>query len=333
MTRHALFRTMTAAAVLLPTLAVAAGPPPGGWLREWPDTDFSQSLVPFEEILSGGPPKDGIPSIDSPRFEPVSEARARHADREAVMSLEIDGDARAYPLSILIWHEIVNDVVGGEPVAVTYCPLCNSGVVFSREVAGEATSFGTTGKLRHSDLVMYDRATESWWQQFEGRAIVGERAGTVLQRLPHRLESVADFAERRPEGRILAPPQPATRPYGRNPYAGYDGADRPFLFRGDYDGPGRSLMRVIAVEGRDEAWSLPLVRERGAIRDGDLEIVWRPGQASALDAAEVAAGREVGSVVVRRRGEDGVWRDAVHDVPFAFAFRAFRPEAPIHHLE
>ncbi|MGM0584862.1 MAG: DUF3179 domain-containing protein [Pseudomonadota bacterium] len=332
MTRHALFGALLAAAIAGPALAFAQAAPES-WLREWPRTDFSNSLVAFEEIFSGGPPKDGIPSIDAPRFDPVAEGRARHADREPVMSVEIDGDARAYPLSILVWHEIVNDTVGGVPVAVTFCPLCNSGVVFSREVDGVETTFGTTGKLRRSDLVMYDRATESWWQQFEGRAILGARAGTELERLPHRLENVADFAERRPGGRILRPPEPATRPYGRNPYAGYDQSARPMLYRGAYDGPGRPLMRVVAVKGRDEAWSLPLLRERGVIRDGDLEIAWRPGQASALDAGRIAEGRDVGSVTVRRRGADGVWRDAVHDIPFAFAFRAFRPDAPIRHLD
>ena len=312
--------------------ALAAGPP-ADWLREWPQTDFSHSLVAFDEIRSGGPPKDGIPSIDEPRFAPIAEGRAAHADREPVMSVEIGGEARAYPLSILMWHEIVNDTVGDRPVAVTFCPLCNAGVVVSRVVEGAETTFGTTGKLRHSDLVMYDRATESWWQQFEGRAILGERAGTELEKLPFRLESVAQFAERRPDGRILRPPQPERRDYGRNPYAGYDRAARPMLYRGDYDGPGRALMRVVAVEGLDGAWSLPLVRERGVVREGDVEISWREGQASALDAPSIAEGREVGTVTVRRRGADGAWRDAVHDIPFAFAFRAFRPDAPIHHTD
>ncbi|TVQ59694.1 MAG: DUF3179 domain-containing protein, partial [Rhodobacteraceae bacterium] len=171
-------------------LALVAAPafaaPPADWAREWPDTDFSRALVPFEEIVSGGPPKDGIPSIDAPVF--VSVADAEEPDRAPVMSVEIAGDARAYPLSILIWHEIVNDTVGGVPLAVTYCPLCNSGVVVERVVDGVETSFGTTGKLRHSDLVMYDRATESWWQQYEARAILGARAGDVLARRAFRLE-------------------------------------------------------------------------------------------------------------------------------------------------
>lgn len=320
------------ALVAAPAVAApAVAGPPADWAREWPDTDFARALVPFEEIVSGGPPKDGIPSIDAPIFVPVSDAE--EPARAPVMSVEIAGDARAYPLSILIWHEIVNDTVGGVPVAVTYCPLCNSGVVVERVVGGVVTTFGTTGKLRLSDLVMYDRATESWWQQFEARAIVGARAGDVLARRAFRLESMADFAARRPEGRVLAPPEPRRRPYGRNPYVGYDTSARPFLYRGDYDGPGHPLMRVVAVEGRAEAWSLDLIRETGPLRLGDVEIAWRAGKASALDAADVAEGRDVGAVTVRRLGADGVWRDLVHDVPFAFAFRAFNPDAPIHHLE
>lgn len=331
-------RVIALCAILLlafPGLAVSAcgEEAPRRWRGEWPETDFSRHAVPFGEILSGGPPRDGIPSIDAPAFEPVPALGARLAGREPVMSLEIDGDARAYPLSILVWHEIVNDEVAGRPVAVTYCPLCNSGVVFERIVAGEVTTFGTTGKLRHSDLVMYDRATESWWQQFEGRAIVGARTGDVLTRLPARLESFADFAARHSGGRVLVPPAGMYRSYGRNPYVGYDSAAVPFLYRGDYDGPGSPLMRVVAVEGRDEAWSLDFLKTVGRVEVGDLLITWRPGQASALDTARIADGRDVGTVEVERLRLGGVREPVVYDVPFAFAFRAFKPDAPIRHVE
>jgi len=313
--------------------ALQAAEPPPRWLAEWPLTDFGQALVPFDEILSGGPPKDGIPSIDDPRFRPVAEVRGDLAAEEPVMSVELHGDARAYPLRVLIWHEIVNDTVGGVPIAVTYCPLCNSCVVFERRVAGEVTTFGTTGKLRHSDLVMYDRASETWWQQFEGRAIVGEHAGAELDRVPARLESVERFAERHPDGRVLVPSDPRMRAYGRNPYAGYDRSPRPFLSRGDYEGPGSPLMRVVTVEGADRAWSLPLLRERGRIEHGGLVLSWEPGRRSALDAGRIAEGRDVGNVTVVRRTGDGGTEPVVYDVPFAFAFEAFHPDAPIDHVE
>ena len=315
----------------------AAGPAAAGpaerWRYAWPETDFDRHAVPLSEIRSGGPPRDGIPPIEAPRFQPVEAARERLAARDPVISLEIGGDARAYPLSILIWHEIVNDTVGGTPVAVTYCPLCNTGIVFERVVNDAVTTFGTTGKLRHSDLVMYDRATESWWQQYGGRAIVGAMTGAELDAVPARMEAFADFAERRPGGRVLRPPEGVRRAYGRNPYEGYARSARPFLYDGRYDGPGSPLMRVVTVPGRAEAWSLALLREKGTLRTGDLELGWCPGQASALDSARIADGRDVGSVTVTRVGGDGTRRDVVHMVPFAFAFRAFNPGAPIHHPE
>src|SRR5262245_50261822 len=129
------------------------------WRLEWPRTDFSKHSVPSVEIKSGGPPKDGIPAIDTPRFERLADGTATGSmatlsDTEPVIALSIGKDARAYPLRVLIWHEIANDIVGGTPVVVTYCPLCNAALVFERVVDGRVLDFGTTGKLRNSDLVM-----------------------------------------------------------------------------------------------------------------------------------------------------------------------------------
>lgn len=306
---------------------------PRGWTEEWPRTDFFERSAPLRQIASGGPPRDGIPSIDQPRFEPIPDLATPPLPHEPMMSVEIGGDARAYPLSILVWHEIVNDTVGEVPVAVTYCPLCNMGVVFRREVDGEATTFGTTGKFRHSDLIMYDRATESWWQQFDGRAIVGARTGDALERVPSRLESFREFRERHPDGLVLVPSDPAYRDHGRNPYLGYDTPAMPFLYRGDYDGPGSPLMRVVAVPGRAEAWSFDFLQEELAVEVGDLVIRWTPGQGSALDAGRVAQGRNLGTVTVRRRLTGGGVEDVAYSMPFAFAFRAFNPDAPIRHVE
>ena len=140
---------------------------PRSWAGEWPDTDFTKHSIDYGEIRSGGPPKDGIPSIDSPKFKPVSQI-TDISPTEPVIGLTVNGESRAYPLRILMWHEIVNDSVGGVPVTVTYCPLCNSSIVFDRRLDGRILDFGTTGKLRNSDLVMYDRQTESWWQNVHG---------------------------------------------------------------------------------------------------------------------------------------------------------------------
>ena len=165
---------------------------PISWRLEWPRTDFSKHSVPFAAIKSGGPPKDGIPAIDAPHFERLTDAKAMGSiaslgDTEPVIALSIGEDARAYPLRVLIWHEIANDLVDGTPVVVTYCPLCNAALVFERMVDGRILDFGTTGKLRHSDLVMYDWQTESWWQQFTGEAIVGAMTGRQLRLIPSRL--------------------------------------------------------------------------------------------------------------------------------------------------
>lgn len=312
-------------AALLALPAAAAQAAPDAWQREFPKTDFTTHGVPFEEIMSGGPPRDGIPPIDDPVFAPVAESDI--PDHEPVVGLVIAGDARAYPLRILTWHEIVNDEIGGRPVAVTYCPLCNTSVVFDRRVDGALLDFGTTGRLRHSDLVMYDRQTESWWQQFLGEGIVGHYTGTRLEMVPSRLESLAEFRERAPDGKILVPNNPGMRPYGNNPYVHYDSAETPFLYRGELPEELPAMARVVRVG--EEAWSLDLVRAKGEIVRDDLRLSWREGQVSALDDGRLAASRDVGTVVVEREVNGG-WVDEVYSVDFAFAFRAFVPNGPIH---
>lgn len=319
-------RTIFGLVLLSLFAATEARAGPEGWRFEWPRTDFSRHSVPYDEIISGGPPKDGIPAIDQPAFVPVREVRDL-APEEPAISIRIGSEARAYPLRILIWHEIVNDTVGGTPVAVTWCPLCNSAVVFDRRAAGRTLSFGTTGKLRHSDLVMYDRETESWWQQFTGTAIVGELLGTELKLVPARVESIERFRTRFPNGQVLLPPSASARSYGRNPYVGYDKSRYPFLFRGDYSGTIPPLARVVSVGA--EAWTLDLLRSRKKIEAGDLILTWEPGQKSPLDAPTIDAGREIGNVIVQRRIGQGL-EDVVYDLSFAFAFWAFHPNAPIH---
>ncbi len=311
------------ALLLLPP---AASADPSTWRYEWPRTDFTKSSVDFAEIVSGGPPKDGIPSIDNPKFVPVSEMTDL-GPQEPVIGLVINGDARAYPLRILTWHEICNDEVGGVPVAVTYCPLCNSAIVYDRRVDGAATEFGVSGKLRHSDMVMYDRATESWWQQFLGVGIVGERTGVELRILPSRLESWERFAARHPDGKVLVPSNPVIRPYGENPYVGYDGFSQPYFYRGSYPEGIEPLARVVAVA--DQAWALDLLQTAGQIEAGDLVLTWEPGQNSALDSRSIRDGRDVGNVVVQRIGPEGA-EDVAYDLTFAFVFHAFRPDGKLH---
>ncbi len=322
------FGPAVSAALLLAVVypaATAASP----WEAAWPRTDFSLRSVPLEEIISGGPGKDGIPSIDDPQFVSVAEMQARGelAPQEPVIGFAVEGDARAYPLRILTWHEIVNDEVGGLPVAVTYCPLCNSAVVFDRRLNDRVLEFGVTGNLRKSDMVMYDRNTESWWQQFLGEAIVGELTGSRLKAIPARLEAWEKFSARHADGRVLVPSGTVRRPYGVNPYRGYDRSQRPFLYRGDYPKDIAPMTRVVAVG--TQAWSLPLLRDRGRIENGDLVLTWEPGQSSALDAEKISEGREVGNVVVQRKTGSGLV-DVPYDVTFAFVFHAFQPEGTWH---
>jgi hypothetical protein len=304
--------------VVAPVLALAS---PDFWKHEWPNTDFSQTTVEnWVEVLSGGPPKDGIPALFDPRFIKAKNDR-QITDREAVITVEIDGQTpRAYPVRYLMWHEIVNDTVGTLPIAVTFCPLCNSGITFDRRVDGQVLSFGVTGKLRNSDMIMYDRETESWWQQAEGRGIVGALTGKTLQALPTWMESWAEFTARNPSGLVMAHPVGTGRDYGRNPYAGYDSLQRPFLYSGElppHDIP--ALARVVRVG--DRAWPVTRLREVGVITEKGIEISWAAGQASALDTSDIGKGRDVGSIRVR----DKQGRDLAHDVMFAFAFHAFWP--------
>ncbi len=213
--------------VALWLILLATGLKPAGaqslmeWVKEFPKTDFSRAIVPFGEIRFDGARRDTIPPIHDPGFKPVSQIRDIGA-LEPVVSVVIGQDARAYPLRIMLWHEIVNDTIDGVPVLVSYCPLCNSGVVFDRRVDGHVLEFGNTGRIRHFDMVMYDHQTESWWQQFTGAAIVGAFVGKVMELVPSRLESLTQFRDRAPEGLVLVPDDPKVRPYGTTPYAGMD---------------------------------------------------------------------------------------------------------------
>ncbi|HFC11769.1 MAG TPA: DUF3179 domain-containing protein, partial [Anaerolineae bacterium] len=270
-------------------------------------TDWTITSIDFDEILSGGPPRDGIPSIDEPKFIDSAEADEWLADNEPVIALEINGDARAYPLQIITWHEIVNDTVGDTPVIVTFCPLCNSAIVFERIVNGEPTEFGVSGLLRNSDLIMYDRQTESLWQQFTGTGIVGTTTGQQLTFLPSSLISYANFKDAYPDGKILSRDTGNPRNYGNNPYAGYDTLGRqPFLFNGEKDERLDAVARVTTVhldEGNiDIAYPLTVLEEMQVINDvqGEQPIVvfHLPGTSSALGKRVIALGEDVGATGV-----------------------------------
>jgi len=276
-------------------------------------TDFSKHNVSYSEILSGGPPKDGILPLDAPQFVSVSEAEAWLRPVEPVILVQVGNDARAYPIQILIWHEIANDTVGGEPLVVTFCPLCNTAIAFKRTVDGRVLDFGTTGRLRYSNLIMYDRQTESWWQQATGEAIAGELTGTQLEFYPAVIISWEDFKTAYPQGRVLSRETGFLRDYGRNPYLGYDDVNNPpFLYQGP-DTPSQlpPVARVLTIDLNGEAVAYPYetLEKIGAVNDrvgGEAVVIfWQAGTVSPLDSSTTASGRDVGTAAAFSRQLDG----------------------------
>jgi hypothetical protein len=272
------------------------------------ETNFCKHSVDYSEILSGGPPPDGIPPLDNPTFDPIEVGDEWLADVQPVISLVVDGEAKAYPLGILTRHEIANDEIAGVPVAVTFCPLCNSAVVFNREVDGEVLRFGVSGNLRNSDLVMWDNKTLSWWQQLTGEAIVGDMTGTQLEFIPAQVVAWKDFKAAYPDGQVLSS---NGRNYNVNPYTSYDSTENPFLFLGEVDRRLRATERVLGYHSGDTSIAYPLsvLREERIVEDtvGGMDVVvfYEPGQVSALDQSTIDQSKEVGSAAMYLPEVDG----------------------------
>ncbi len=184
------------------------------------ETNGEKHLIPLDKIRGGGPPKDGIPSIDNPKFAQADDAPFV-SDSDVVIGLEINGEAKAYPLFILVWHEIVNDNVGDTPVAVTYCPLCYTNQVFERVIDGKTVEFGTSGKLYNSNLLMYDRLTDSYWSQSLGLAVKGELTGMNLKTVPFDVITWGDWKKIHPDSLVLTTDTGHIRSYGTDPYGNY----------------------------------------------------------------------------------------------------------------
>jgi hypothetical protein len=274
---------------------------------QWANTDFCNTAISFDEIISGGPPKDGIPAITNPVMEDVATASTWLVEQSPVIVVELEGEARAYPQALLIWHEIANDEIAGVPIAITFCPLCNSSIVFDRRVDGEILEFGVSGVLRNSDMVMYDRQTESWWQQFSGEGIVGVYTGAVLDILPSQVIGFGQFAERYPDGMVMSRDTGYARNYGINPYTDYDQTSRPFLFDGEIDSRLPATERVLAGEIDDAAIAYPFstLAEQIVINDviGEIPVVvfWQPGVASSLDRSTIDESRDIGTAALYER--------------------------------
>lgn len=309
-----------------PLVGLGEASPPSPLQAGW-KTNFAKRLVPLSEFQSGGPGKDGIPSIDAPRFAPTSEIRFLRSP-EPVIELKVGNVVRGYPIQILIWHEIANDTIAGVPVSVTFCPLCNTAIVFDRRLKGRTLDFGVSGNLRNSDLVMYDRQTESWWQQFGGRALVGDLAGLRLRQLAARIVSWEDFKRRNPSADVLTRETGTQRSYGSNPYVGYDDVASPPFFQTKNSGDRRlqPKERVVLLERGSMAAVVPhsTLERRKVVRVtlGGVTYVVRARTrvASALDGGSIADSRTVLSVDVRVDGKPAAFAE-----PFWFAVAAFRP--------
>lgn len=285
-------------------------------------TNFCNSQVDFSEILVGNPTKNGIPSVTDPTMESIEEAGSWLGERSPVIALAIDGEARAYPLAILMWHEIANDEIAGMPVAVTFCPLCNSSITYDRRVKGKALDFGVSGLLRNSDLIMFDRQSESWWQQLTGEGLVGEYAGVLLDIVPSQVIGFSRFAERYPDGLVMSRETGYNRQYGINPYSNYDSrGGRPFLFRGDIDQRLDSAVDHVlaAIIGESaKAYPFEILRRERVINDsiGDTPIVvfFQSGVASALGDSVIDSARDIGTA--------GMYEAAINGEALQFAARA-----------
>ena len=182
--------------------------------------DLSNARVPIDSIQAGGPPRDGIPPINEPVFAPAQTIEFLEAD-DRVLGVVLNGQAKAYPIPILNWHEIINDAIGGTSIAVTYCPLCGSGMVFNRQLDQQVLQFGTSGLLYNSNLLMYDQASESLWSQALAQAIAGPRAGERLSFVPARHMYWAEWRKRYPQSRVLTTKTGYARDYHRSPYGDY----------------------------------------------------------------------------------------------------------------
>ncbi len=298
-------------------------------LNTWSNTDFCSYTIDYGEVLSGGVPRDGIPPVYPAGYiypDNISSLGGRtptyainyvsieagnqiFADQAPVLSVVINDEARAYPLGVLTRHEIANTEIGGVPVAVTFCPLCNAGITFERVVNGQELHFGVSGFLRNSDLIMWDHETESWWQQATGEGIVGEFAGTALNFVTTSMVSWGDFKTAYPEGQVFLPvigsSGQAGQDYDYNPYSGYDSrGGNPFLFRGELDTRLEPTERVVGYRGdtTDKAYPFSALAETVVINDvvdgQPIAIFWQPGATSALDASSISNAREVGSATV-----------------------------------
>ena len=236
-------------------------------IKELPDG--TKYLVHPDDLLSGGPPKDGIPSIDEPKFISAEQADLWLSHEEKGAAVIHKGVKRFYPLQIMVWHEIVNEKISGDPILITYCPLCGSVIAFERKIGKEEVEFGTTGKLYNSNLVMYDRKTETYWTQIGGRAIIGELTGHELELFPVDTVTWQEWREEHPDSEVLSRNTGHFRSYGTEPYSGYYESESLYFPVGKNDKRlhPKAVVFGIVVNGSPKAYPEPVVKQRTIIND------------------------------------------------------------------
>lgn len=306
------FWIVLAVLAILPGTALSENTPEE-WVDDWPSTDFSQHNVDLSEINSTDIPKDGIPSISRPRFVSIKKAKTWLGQNEPVLVVEVDDVARAYPLQIMLFHQIINDTLKGRPLLITFCPLCNSALVFSRRVGGKTLTFGTTGKLRNSGLIMYDRQTESWWQQFTATGIVGTQTGEKLALdRSSQIISFETFSQRHAKGKVLSRDTGFRRQYGLNPFQGYDAIENsPIMLVDEADPRLPAMERVlnISLNGDYKLYPYGVINEFSVINDsvGDTPVVVLTGSGyvSPLDQKDIVDSKTIPLAVAYDRTLDG----------------------------
>ncbi len=277
-------------------------------------------IVDPQKIIGGGPPKDGIPSIDNPKFVSLEEADEWIQDNELVLAIIYKGVTRVYPLQIMVWHEIINDIIAGDPILITYCPLCGSGIAYERQINGEEVEFGTSGKLYNSNLVMYDRKTDSYWSQIEGLAIVGELTGTKLT--PLSIDTVVwrDWKKGHPDSEVLSQETGFVDYYdiyGQDPYGSYY-EDSFLLFpvenEDDRIHP-KTVIFGVEVNGTYKAYQEDDLKNMKTIEDtvGGVSIRIEREDSGIVSFTNLETGEEI----VKERG-------------FWFAWYAFHPDTELY---
>ncbi len=286
----------------------------GGW-------DYSKHSIPLNEITSGGPEKDGIPAIDRPRFvgaERADKKFMKASDR--VLGLVMNGKKKAYPIKILNWHEIVNDRIGGRPVVVTFCPLCGTGMVFHARLPGRELNFGVSGLLYQSDMLLYDRATESLWSQIKKEAVAGPLTGTRLRLIPATQTTWSAWKKKHPDTLVLSTKTGHLRDYDRDPYAGYE----------------QTASLMFGVSTRNKAYH-PKERVIGVEIAGSAKVYPFSELARAKLPIEDVVGKKSIRILFDRKSKTAVIQDqAGKELPsvvgFWFAWFAFHPKGEVYQV-